>query len=105
MLCYEGEIRRARRRGRLPHEAEAVYQELTTKLRWCIRETALQRQERVEKEFKELVMGTLPHGKFRIMWEDKLEDLETAEVQMPDSETFKTREIRIGESAIAPATM
>ena len=93
MLCYEGEIRRARRHNRLPHEADAVYQEIVVKLQQCIRETDFQRKERVEKEFRELEMGTMPHGRFRILWEDKLDDFIEANLQMPNSEKLYRRHL------------
>ena len=65
--------------------------EIIRKMKICIKETRFQRQERVEKEFNLLEMGTMTHGRFKVMREDKLEDLEAAEVQMPDTDTLYRR--------------
>ena len=88
LLVYDGAIRRARRRGLLPGNAEHVYQDIITEMRKTVRETLLQRQERVEAKFAALSMGALPHGKFRVMWEDKLEDMEEANMDKPAPATL-----------------
>ena len=49
----------------MPHDAKEVYDALILKLRSVIRETKMQKQERVEKEFHDLTMGRLPHATFR----------------------------------------
>ena len=65
LKVYDTEFRKARKNGRLPEEAKAVFDEIVEKLHRTIRETALQRKERVEKEFAQLVMGKLSHSTFR----------------------------------------
>ena len=75
-------IKRARRNGRLPHEAKEVYDEILARLKSRIRETQLQRQERIEKEFESLNMGKLPHSTFRTEWEYLLDEMEDAGIDM-----------------------
>ena len=43
--------------GRLPLDAREVYEEILVKLRRTIRETQMQRKDRVEKEFEDLALG------------------------------------------------
>ena len=54
---YDTAIKRARNAGRLPHDAKEIYDGIIAKLRGVIRETKMQKQERVEKEFHDLAMG------------------------------------------------
>ena len=51
----------------------------------------MQRQERVEGESLNFQMGIMPHGRFRVMWEDKPEDWEEAEIPLMDSDTLFRR--------------
>ena len=48
LTVYDTAVSRARKKERLPEQAEQVYGEIIQKLRTVIRETRLQRQERVE---------------------------------------------------------
>ena len=85
MLAYDTAIQVARKRGRLPAESIALYEEIVKKLQSTIRETKLQHQERVEKEMDALYMNKLSHSTFRVLWEHLLEELEDAGVDMPTS--------------------
>ena len=76
LKVYDTVVNRARKQGRLPEEAKAVFDELLIKLGRTIRETLMQRKERVEKEFDQLMMGKLSHSTFRAEWEYGLEELE-----------------------------
>ena len=69
MKVYDTTVQRARKPGRPPLEAIEVYDEIIVKLRGTIRETKMQRQDRVEKEFEDLAMGKLSHSAFRAEWE------------------------------------
>ena len=51
----------------------------------------MQKTERVENEFLNYQMGSMPHGKFRALWEDKLEDWEEAEIPLMDTDTLFRR--------------
>ena len=88
LKVYETEVRRALKAKRLPGDAKAVLDEILTKLRRVIRETAMQKKERVEREFDLLVMGKLSHSTFRAEWEYCLEELEDAGVDLPSKDSL-----------------
>ena len=69
LKIYDTLVSVARDEERLPEDAEAVYGEVLAKLRASIRETPMQRQERVEAEFEALRMGRTSHPAFRAEWE------------------------------------
>ena len=49
LKVYDTAVKRARKQGRLPLEAKPVYDDILAKLKNVIRETRMQRQERVER--------------------------------------------------------
>ena len=63
---YEAAIERAYKYGRLPQQAREVYEEIVKKLRAIIRETLIQCQERVDREFEALMMSRSSHAAFRV---------------------------------------
>ena len=91
LKVYDTAIKRARKAGKLPHEANEVYDEIIAKLRRVIREAKMQKQERVEKEFHDLSMGRLPHSTFHTEWEYLLDEMEEAGVDMPTQDTLFRR--------------
>ena len=91
LKVYDIAIKRARKAGKLPHDAKEVYDALIVKLRSVIRETKMQKQERVEKEFHDLTMGRLPHATFRTEWEYLIDEMEEAGVDMPTEGTLFRR--------------
>ena len=91
LKVYDTAVKRARKAGKLPHDAKDVYEDIITKLRTVIKETPMQRQERVEREFHELHMGRLPHATFRTEWEHLLDEMEDAGVDMPTENTLFRR--------------
>merc|ERR1712242_297076 len=91
LKVYDTAIKRARKAGKLPHEAREVYEGILIKLRGVIRETRMQKQERVEREFHDLLMGRLPHSTFRAEWEYMLDEMEEAGVDMPTQDTLFRR--------------
>ncbi len=54
LLIYETMMQRAQKKERLPAEAKAVMEEIKIRLKDCIRETDLQRHDRLDKEFEAL---------------------------------------------------
>jgi hypothetical protein len=94
LKVYDTVVKRARKLGRLPLQAKEVYEEILVKLRRTIRETKMQRKERVEKEFEDLVMGKLSHSAFRAEWEYYLEEFGDAELDLPSKDTLYRRYLR-----------
>ena len=88
LKVFDTVVKRARKLGRLPAEAKEVFDEVVIKLRRTIRETVMQKQERVEREFDQLQMGKLSHSTFRAEWEYCLEDLEDAGVDLLSQDSF-----------------
>jgi hypothetical protein len=88
LKVYDTVVKRARKLGRLPLQAKEVYEEILVKLRRTIRETKMQRKERVEKEFEDLVMGKLSHSAFRAEWEYYLEEFDEAGLDLPRTPCF-----------------
>ena len=80
LRIYNTQVDRARKKGRLPHDAAAVLEEIKQRLKQAIRETNFQRQERVDKEFEKLEQGNRVFSEFLSLWEEKLEDMEDAEI-------------------------
>ena len=71
-------VTRAQNKKRLPLEAKAVMDEIVVRLRKAIRETAFQREDRLEKEYHILQMGNRTHAEFRAQFEMKLDEMEDA---------------------------
>ena len=59
LKVYDTALKRARKQGRLPLEAKEIFEEIIKKLKRTIRETRMERQERTEKAFEDLIMGRL----------------------------------------------
>merc|ERR1712039_469663 len=97
LKVYDTVVRRARKLGRLPSDAKAVFDEVVVKLQRTIRETAMQRKERVEKEFGALTMGRLNHSTFRAEWEHCLDELEEAGVDLPSQDSLYRMYLRAPE--------
>ena len=91
LMIYETEITKAVKAGRLPFQAQAVFDEIVAKLKGAIRESKLQKQTRVENEFNAFEMGRLPHATFLAGWEKLLEALDDAGVAKPDPDTLFRR--------------
>ena len=68
-----------------------MYTELIAKLKRTIRVTKMERQERVEKTFENLMMGRLALSAFRAEWEACLKELEDAGVDSYSPDTLKRR--------------
>ena len=56
-----------------------------------MKETPLQKQIRVEKEFQDLGMGASSHSLFHALWERKLLEMEIAGVEIPPPKTLFRR--------------
>ena len=94
LKVFDTVVKRARKLGRLPAEAKEVFDEVVIKLRRTIRETVMQKQERVEREFDQLQMGKLSHSTFRAEWEYCLEELEDAGVDLPSQNSLYRKYLR-----------
>ena len=91
LKLYENEVLKAVKAGRLPFQAQAVYDEIIAKLRSTIRESRLQKQTRIENEFVALEMGRMPHSAFLVEWERLLIELDDADIELPDARTLFRR--------------
>ena len=78
---YDTNLERAKKQGRIPDQAEAVTEEIRLKLRDLIKDTRFRMHERLEREFSELRM-TGSHVEFRSLWEQKLYELEDADMSL-----------------------
>ncbi len=54
--------------------------EVREKLKKAIMETSFQRDDRLDKEFEALSMARMTHVEFRSLWEEKLDEMEDAEI-------------------------
>ena len=93
LRTYQTLMDRARKKARLPAEAAKVLEEIKARLNSMIRETSFQREDRLDKEFERLEMGrSTTHVEFRSLFEEKLEELEDAEMGLAsDKETLKRK--------------
>ena len=66
---YDNAIAQAQKDNRLPHQAQAIYDEILAKMKSVLRESKLTKQTRIENEFNQLEMGRLPHSAFLTEWE------------------------------------
>ncbi len=88
---YDTEMKKARKRGRLPADAAAVLEEIRDKLKKCNRQTRMQRQDKADRVFEALSQGALPHSSFRALWEEALEELEDAACEIPGEATLRRK--------------
>ncbi len=77
-MAYDTAWQKATRAQRLPNEAAEVLEEIKAKLRQTVYETAVQKQERVDKLFDALQMGRDSHSVFKAKWEALLDEMENA---------------------------
>ena len=87
-MIFDTAMTQACRDGRLPGDAAAVYEEVLKRLKDSLKETPLQRQSRVEKEFQDLTMGSKSHSMFQAQWERLLLDMQIAGVEIPAATTL-----------------
>ena len=80
LQIYDTHMRLARITKRLPAETTEVYDEIIVKLQRAVRETKIERQERVDKEFQELRMGRWSHAEFKVKFEALLLDFQEEKV-------------------------
>lgn len=76
--------------GLMPHDAQAVYEGVLAKLRTVVRETAMQRQGRVEKAFEDFSVGRMSHLTFQAERAHLLVEMERTRID-PLSETMRFR--------------
>ena len=88
---YDHEQRVAMRKGRLPQEAQQVFEEIVAKQKRRIRETQMGKEERVDKAFQDLEMSRMTHAEFRGEFEGRIEDFIEAEMLVPDETTLKRK--------------
>ncbi len=86
IYCYMD--RKATRLGRLPGEAQAVFEETVEAQKERLKETALKKKERVDDQFYRLSMKGKTHAEFRVAFEDAIEDFEDAEMDVPTAENL-----------------
>ena len=77
---YDNTIAQAQKDNRLPHQAQAIYDEILVKMKSVLRESKLTKQTRIADQFNQLEMGRLPHCAFLTEWERML-------IAMDDTET------------------
>ena len=85
MRLYNTIVDRARRKEMLPNDAPKILDELKRRLGRLIRETGFQRKDRLDKEFENLEMGRKTHSEFRTLWEEKMEDMEAAGMEIVEN--------------------
>ena len=77
LKAYEREVSRGQRHGLLPDKADEVFVRVVARMARVASEIPRPEQlRRAEQGFIALRMGTLPHSKFRTLWEDDLDVLE-----------------------------
>ena len=57
---YDNAIAQAQKDNRLPHQAQAIYDEILVKMKSVLRESKLTKQTRIENEFNQLEMVAYP---------------------------------------------
>jgi hypothetical protein len=65
-----------------------VWKEVILELKEVLRESAIQRQIRVESEYQRLEQGSMGYYQFYVEWKKKLLDLEEAGCEMPGPKTL-----------------
>ena len=83
MIIYELLISQAEKKGRIPHDADQVLKEICIRMKEDLRESLLQGQCRLEREFREMQMGGKPHSEFRARFEEKIDEMEEYACQPP----------------------
>ena len=81
---YDTNLERAKKQGRIPDDAEAVTEKIALSSAGQCKDTKLRVHERLEREFSELKM-TGSHSEFRSRWEQKLYELEDADMIMANA--------------------
>ena len=88
-------MNRAEKQLRIPHEAAAVLDEITTRLKEDLRESLLQGQCRLEKEFRELTMHNKTHSEFRARFEEKIEEMDEYQCKPSEDSLFRQYVMKI----------
>ena len=57
-------------------------------IRTFISETVLQKQPRLDQEFRDLAQGGLSLADFRALWDARLQDMEDSGMDMPSEQTL-----------------
>ena len=79
---YETAMRKARRAGRLPQDAEAVLKEIQADLGGILQETEIQMHTRLDTEYERLEQGALEFQDFKARFEAKIQDMEEANMSI-----------------------
>ena len=85
---FENYLRKQATLGRIPEKAKEIMVEVRAELRLFLNETKLQKQSRLDKEFRELEQGALTYADFRSLWDGKIQDMEDAQMDMPTPQTL-----------------
>ena len=72
MVIYELMINQAEKKGRFPHNAKAVLDEICLRMKEDLKESLLNGQCRLDKEFLALNLGNRSHSEFRARFEEKI---------------------------------
>ena len=79
----DNEMRKARKDNRLPDDAKTVMEEVIATVRTYVSETDMQKKVRIEKKFEMLEQGTLSFSEFRTRWEEVMQDMKEADMEIP----------------------
>ena len=89
MVIYELIINQAEKKGRIPHDAKAVLDEICLRMKEDLKESLLQGQCRLDKEFLALQVGSRPHSEFRARFEEKIDEMDEYDCQPPEDALFR----------------
>ena len=96
MVIYELLVNQAEKKGRIPHDAKLVLEEICLRMKEDLKESLLQGQCRLEKEFMALTLGNRPHSEFRARFEEKIDEMDEYDCQPPEDALFRAYGAKIG---------
>ena len=82
----------AQRKGRLPEEADKVFEEIIARLKsgvGAIKEPKLTKEIRVDAEFNDLTQGKMSHSEFLSKWEEQLAVLDLSGVHYTERQLYR----------------
>ena len=83
-MTVKTEYDRACRKGRWPHEAKEVLEEIRDAVALLLRESDLEKAERLELMWNEIAQGNTTHAEFRAKWNAMLDDIDGELPQVKD---------------------
>ena len=85
---------RACRKGRLPKEVGAVLVEMRDAVALLLRESDLEKAERLELMWNEISRGNSTHAEFRVKWVAMLDDIDDELPQVRDADSLYRRYLK-----------